>query len=57
MFGDVAANRVSVYAAALREAKSRGVAVVDLPDFLEESNGVEGVTRAKKAGAAGVDLL
>ena len=54
VFGDVAANRVSMYAAALREAKSRGIAVADLPAFLEESNGVEGVTRAKKAGAGGV---
>jgi len=54
VFGDVAANRVSIYAAALREAKSREIPVAGLVAFLEECNGVEGVTRAKKAGAAGV---
>ena len=47
VFGDVHRNRVSSYAAALREAKHQKVEVANIAQFIEMNGGIGGITRPR----------
>lgn len=47
VFGDVHRNRVSTYAAALREAKHQKVEVTNIAQFIEMNGGIGGITRPR----------
>lgn len=47
VFGDVHRNRVSTYAAALREAKHQKIDVANIAQFIEMNGGIGGITRPR----------
>jgi len=47
VFGDVHRNRVSAYAAALREAKHQKIEVANIAQFIEMNGGIGGITRPR----------
>lgn len=47
VFGDVHRNRVSSYAAALREAKHQKIEIANIAQFIEMNGGIGGITRPR----------
>lgn len=49
VFGNIQRSRVSTYALVLREAKKQGVAIADIPAFIEREGGVQEIRLSKSA--------